>query len=731
MENNKFEKRMELLKKSYERIPSSFNSEEVLRKIDEESANSMKDEISFNKNNRFKRNLTVWAVSIASVFLFGFITAFFMFEQQDVTVEMAGQEITQEYIVGLKKEYAIEREKRREILKMEEQKFGSLVFVSEADSLISHLTNNRYIKVLNSLENGRERLDSGLENALTALKLPSEMVKEVVENPLTNDEQGSITFLASYRSKVQSLIAVYDEILSENREAVKEYEVSPTVDKAEVMMLSRNKFPEQLQNSIGTMQEQSIHLYTVGKTDEIATRYYDSNLHKDMKYNFHENTLGYVDMMAKEPYLFGSTLNYSLEEMAWIIWEMEKTLLNVEKDSALYPVMESYYVMIFNTIIDGAKSSKASDEQGRIHDEYRNLLKSIVSGEATPLTYIVKPIITEMEASDWRQSKSLDALAYYDLIDALEFARAGQLEKIMYGERPDIGDHSISLPNLVFEKEIISLYYEFKKSYDKSIFKGKSPIYVVGVFDYANDMEDPETMFHLFHENVGNESGEEFNVEWYTANWRKGFSLFKEADQVVFSEDTMNRNDNTFFAPIQILKNEEVIKGVNLLLDENKIWHLHEALLEPLPSYEIELETDIDEHFMDNVRYVYKSFSKSKDQTVLRGTRAVTIAGVYYYAGEVGDYDTQYELYFQGENHHSVERDVYIKEAAMSQAIKFEDEYKSITFKADEQQDIDGNWNGLATLIRNPEKDTVSDNKHFFPMKWTENGWRVNFMPLQ
>ena len=34
MENNEFEKRMELLKKSYERIPSSFDSEEVLRKIE-------------------------------------------------------------------------------------------------------------------------------------------------------------------------------------------------------------------------------------------------------------------------------------------------------------------------------------------------------------------------------------------------------------------------------------------------------------------------------------------------------------------------------------------------------------------------------------------------------------------------------------------------------------------------------------------------------------------------
>ena len=44
MENNKFEKRMEFLKKSYERTPSSFNSEEVLRKIEEETVKPRKDE---------------------------------------------------------------------------------------------------------------------------------------------------------------------------------------------------------------------------------------------------------------------------------------------------------------------------------------------------------------------------------------------------------------------------------------------------------------------------------------------------------------------------------------------------------------------------------------------------------------------------------------------------------------------------------------------------------------
>ena len=36
MDNDNFEKRMEFLKKSYERVPTSFDPDEVFRKIDEE-----------------------------------------------------------------------------------------------------------------------------------------------------------------------------------------------------------------------------------------------------------------------------------------------------------------------------------------------------------------------------------------------------------------------------------------------------------------------------------------------------------------------------------------------------------------------------------------------------------------------------------------------------------------------------------------------------------------------
>ena len=72
--------------------------------------------------------------------------------------------------------------------------------------------------------------------------------------------------------------------------------------------------------------------------------------------------------------------------------------------------------------------------------------------QATPLRYIMDPIIKEMEASGWRESASWDSLDYYDLEEALVLYREGQLEEYMYGERPDFQDVTIHLPDESFDE---------------------------------------------------------------------------------------------------------------------------------------------------------------------------------------------------------------------------------------------------------------------------------------
>lgn len=438
MENNKFEKRMEFLKKSYERIPSSFAPDEVLRKIDEETKKTRNEAHSVGKNKTLRHTMTVWGVGIASVFVFGIITAMFILEQKEGTGEITGANMQHgsdeyiespekmkefdEYSVALNKEYEIEREKRREMLKLEEKKFGKLEFVNRADGQMSIVRNSKYRGSIMSLANGKKVLEQIFEDAKSYLKLPSEMVQDIKRYPLVDDEQASIDFLGIYRSKVKSLLTVYNEVLEESG-----YTGDSSAIQAEAMMRSSNRFPKELQNIIDTMQEHSIEFYTNSNMGEIETRYYDSSVHKELQKYIHPNTLAYADMIVKEPYTFGGALQYPVHELVPMLQEMERTLLTVENDFVLYPIMESYYTMIFNNIMEDAKSSKVFSDQGMVNEEYREPLRELASGGGRSLKYIMQPIIEELEASGWRQSKSWDALVYNDLIEALALARAGGL----------------------------------------------------------------------------------------------------------------------------------------------------------------------------------------------------------------------------------------------------------------------------------------------------------------
>ena len=83
-----------------------------------------------------------------------------------------------------------------------------------------------------------------------------------------------------------------------------------------------------------------------------------------------------------------------------------------------------------------------------------------------------------MEASDWKRSESWDRLTRESIFDALKLAQEGKLEEIMFGKMPTLVNEKIDLPNKMFTTKIEKLYKEFKQTYDRTIFKGLSPIYV-------------------------------------------------------------------------------------------------------------------------------------------------------------------------------------------------------------------------------------------------------------
>ncbi|MCM3639210.1 hypothetical protein M3152_16035 [Sporosarcina luteola] len=728
MANDNFEKRMEFLKKSYERVPTSFDPEEVFRKIDEESI-SRKNEQKKPTKHGVRQQITVWAMSIASIFIIGFIGTGYIIEQkqksEEGTIETT---LTDQVIEDLFKQYEEEREKRREMLKLDEVYFKH--YASRADSTMNLLKNKSFLEMV---RNGKDQTDLQeiYIQAIEELKLPSEMLVDLKQHNLAEDEKGSIRFLADYREKIQMLIEIYNQIIKENKEAVAAYEVDHSVDKAEIMMLSTKGFPEQLQNIIGTMREHSIRLYSEKYSGEIKTRYFNHFIYKDLNSRLHPNTSAYTTMISQEPYMFGPILEYPVLETSSIVTGMEYTLLEGEQNSSLYPVIKSYYITLFNEIMKGSEHTKIVDADGVLLPEYQEAWKNMAGGgQATPLRYILDPIIKEMEASGWRKSASWEALTYYDLEEALVLYREGVLEEYMYGERPDFQDVTIQLPNDSFEKEVQAIYTDFKKTYSKSILKGVSPVHVLGVFDYANEMDDPRTMYYLFNENTlkHNESGIDYTVDYYVDNWRKGLPFLRNATEVKFYKDKAYRHDMSFHTTLEFTG---VDRAVSMVYSEEGIWELGTLWMDRLPMYDMSPERDFQTEVMDMSAFNYELLIGTDNvDNYLRWSQPLDVLGLYFYAGNNGFYEKQYELFYQGVDSEVVDKETYL-ENPEKYFLPYDDKmYRKASFQGLEQ-DEGGNWPGIATLTVDTElfPDLPSERK--FHMVWTEDGWRVKFNPLE
>ena len=332
-------------------------------------------------------------------------------------------------MIELEERYKEERDQRQEMLMLGNDRFDKLKFIKVADERIN---------VLESLQLSNEGLEVEVEKVIKSIQLPSEMIWDAIDNSVELDEEASIAFLSLYRDKVTDLMSIYDGILWDYREEIESYEVNPPVQKSEIMMLSRKSFSEELQNIIETMRDNSIRLCMNTNTGKISACYYASALHDKLGFiTFHNYMNGYVNMMAHEPYLVDLGAEDAFEKAVNHLRDMEYTLVNVQKDTNLYPVLETYFVTLLHNIIKGSVASEIFDGQGIVKDDYKLAwVRIIFSDEATPLSYLVRPIVDEMEKSDWCSSESWEQFSRDKIVEALELARNGELEEMMYGKMP-------------------------------------------------------------------------------------------------------------------------------------------------------------------------------------------------------------------------------------------------------------------------------------------------------
>ncbi|KQL33451.1 hypothetical protein [Psychrobacillus sp. FJAT-21963] len=558
MDDKQLEERLNLLKTSYDRVPSSIDTDGILNKIELEKV----EPLSKNKTTKSKwQKITVLAVSIASILIIGILGATFLLEDETRHGKEIQNEESKAFLEKLKKNYPIEREKRREMLNLSEEEFSQIEFIRLADMHFQHYTDDRSSPLIDGTI--YTDLDEPYEEIMNNLKLPSEMVNEIHLGKKLNKEE-TVDFLNEYYLKINSFREYANEKLNEYKDELAIYKVDGLYDVNKILENERY-LPEGFENLRDNSQNQSLRLDIIEDGIDITFRF-DYTLTPTLYFGkLNSIADGYLQMMASEPFTYTWELLNPINETFIVLKNMENYFLDdyvntFRSDSK----MESYYTSVFYFLVKGTKENPVFDKKGIVKDEYRELWRLMTQTNGnSPFPYLLIPIVNEFEKTGWTKSEEWNNFSYAHIEDALHLAKNGDIEKFM----PNLITKD-QVVNHDFLQQIHALYKSFAATHDQTVLKDATPEEIVGLYYYCSLMEDYETKYELY---IKDDSYVQIPKEEYmSAPKLKITDIRKEFSSLHFEQ----RSDKEGYviitmAPERTIHLEEQVVGFSIIQTEN------------------------------------------------------------------------------------------------------------------------------------------------------------------
>ncbi|WP_391202865.1 hypothetical protein [Psychrobacillus sp. L4] len=490
MDDKQLEERLDLLKTTYERVPSSFDAQEVLNKIEKENIPSTPENTL--QTSKWQK-ATVLAVSLASVLIIGILGATFLLDDEIRQGEVVQNDETKAFLDKLKYQYPIEREKRREMLNLPEEEFSQIGFIHSADMFVQHYTDASSTPFIDGTI--YTNLDDRYERIMDQLKLPSEMEQEINKGTKLNKAE-TIEFMNKYYLKVSTLKDYANEKLDEYKDELSIYKVNGLYNMNKILENERN-LSKELQNLRGIAQIQGLELEIVEEGIDINFGYSFARLYTNYFWNLDPIANGYLLLMAYEPFTYASELIYPMDKTLIALLTMEDVLL--DQEASEYGRMETYYTSVFYYLVEGTMENPVFDENGVVKQEYKEIWYTMANVEAnSPSPYLLIPIVKEFEATGWTKSEAWEDFTFGDIEDALHLAKNGDLEQFMPERLTVQKTVNETVVNDDFLQRVQALYKSFAESHDQTVLKDVKPEEIVGLYYYCAQLEDEETKYELY-----------------------------------------------------------------------------------------------------------------------------------------------------------------------------------------------------------------------------------------
>ncbi|EPD50506.1 hypothetical protein HMPREF1210_02475 [Paenisporosarcina sp. HGH0030] len=712
MDDKQFEQQMKLLNKSYNRVPSKFNADDVLSKI--EAENQKQHEVpvvNAVKPSKWQR-VSVWAVSLASVFLIGILSASFMNDHDDQK-NNAAAEYDQKEIEELKKDYQKEREKRQKMLGMTSEQYDQLGFVKFADSEFARITHPDTIK------NSTVSLKVAYGETIKYLRLPSEMVETLQVGDQLNEEM-SMRFVDELSKKMDELKMVYDQILVEHKEVLNTAKMNEKLDVG--YLYSKQKdLPEPVQQMISNSSHEGIKIKVAANQKEYVTEYQMNELFLGLEGGIAQPALNLLHMKAMAPFTNAGELVYSPQESASIIESMEYSLMGVKQPGGLYTVIKSYYEDLAYTLIFGSHQN-AVFEEGKIKEEYQAAWKYLLNYPGTsPMKYFMKPVVDSLSANNWEVNETYKFLDFNRLMEAFSLAETGELAKLMPADESSDYVEIVEWPNSELQQKIHAYLKNPGSNNPEYALSNLSPIDSVLLFSYAQQLDIPKVMLDLALPFQGMESVTDLHAFLGDEN-----ILPEEEITLTYDDRLTTYQNDEYFGNVEV-RTKETHKLIPVVKNREGVWQLdlgisviNEHYFEP-----------INLHYTKRVQKIYKEFQKAYDYDIIKWENPDIIAGIYLEALYSGDAETQYALLLDDESYSRPTREEYIGDYSRSaDVMDWKTLYESVEYQPEVLED-DYDHDQVIYYNLKAEYRTDNEKQKGFQLRKTSEGWRVHFMPMQ
>lgn len=719
MDDKQFEQQMNLLKKTYNRVPSKFNADEVLRKIEEEG-NQPNEHIESAKPKASKwQKVSVWAVSLASVFIIGILSASFLNEGKEQGDD-AASEVEEKEIEKLEKAYQQEREKRQKMLGMTKEQFDLLGFVKFADSEFARTINP------GSLESDHSEmpLEMRYSTVIDFLELPSEMVQDALEAKGKYNEEESMQYIDELTTKIDQLSYVYDLLIDEHLDVMSTAKMDGELD-ANYLYGHREELPEPVEQMVLNAPKQGIGIAVSSDKTRFNAKFQMDNFY-ELRVALTETAYNYLEFKSNAPYIWGGKLSYDPSLSAILLQNMEKTLLETEtQNTAIHAITKTYYFDLAFALIYETENNKIMDN-GKLKDEYAMAWDILRNTKGySPIKYFIDPLYKSMAANEWRINETYKSLDIADLTYAFSLAEIGDLAQMMPGEEFTFKSESYFLPDVDLTQRVHGLFKAVEATSDRQALEDATPVEIVALAQFASEFEKADLRYSLYRVS---EQLPEFND--YNLIMKGQNVIPEDATLIRYIEEMTYLQDGEYHAAVEIYKDDNLVKSIPLIRQKGGVWQMmYEEPLVP-PGYYYEPHVALTDDIENNIVNLYGRYKQNHNFSLLETASALEVAGMYLEADKQGDLETKYELLIKGEQYSTPSREEFL--SYPSEGVKdWKVHFEAVEIIQDSPTDENGEFDVVVWFDLNYSLVTEDESRRGFQMRKTVDGWRVHFMPMQ